>query len=186
MVNKEILGGLRIALEKGESLKRAMTTLFNAGYKREEIEEAARALSEPVGEKGERAPDIALPAPLPSSNEKKHFFKKLSSPNAKPSQKIPGTVSKPKPAPLPKSKPIKPEPPKPVVQPPVQNGQPQVVQPVIIQRVSGYDEPQTIRDKIIIAVLITLLIILVGALAAIFLFQHQLINFFSNIFNQQT
>ena len=37
MVNKEILGGLRIALEKGESLKRAMTTLFNAGYKKEEI-----------------------------------------------------------------------------------------------------------------------------------------------------
>jgi hypothetical protein len=45
MVNDEILGGLKSALERGESLKRAMMTFFNAGYKREEIEEAAGILN---------------------------------------------------------------------------------------------------------------------------------------------
>ncbi len=46
MINEEILGGLKTALEKGESMKRAMMTFFNAGYNKVEIEEAARALSE--------------------------------------------------------------------------------------------------------------------------------------------
>lgn len=44
MVNKEILGGLKSALERGQSLKQAMMSLYNAGYRKEEIEEAARAL----------------------------------------------------------------------------------------------------------------------------------------------
>ncbi|MEJ2268014.1 MAG: hypothetical protein P8X70_02985, partial [Nanoarchaeota archaeon] len=42
MVNNEILGGLKLALSKGESLKLAMMSFYNAGYKKEEIEEAAR------------------------------------------------------------------------------------------------------------------------------------------------
>jgi hypothetical protein len=45
-MNEEILGGLKSALERGESMKKAMMTFFNSGYKKEEIEEAARALSE--------------------------------------------------------------------------------------------------------------------------------------------
>lgn len=48
MVNEEILGGLRSALERGESLKKAINTLSNSGYKKEEIEEAAKALTEQV------------------------------------------------------------------------------------------------------------------------------------------
>ena len=46
MVNQDILGGLKSALERGESLKQAMMTFYNAGYRKEEIEEAARALKE--------------------------------------------------------------------------------------------------------------------------------------------
>jgi hypothetical protein len=46
MVNEEILGGLKSALDRGESLKRAMMTLYNSGYKKEEIEECARMLVE--------------------------------------------------------------------------------------------------------------------------------------------
>jgi uncharacterized surface anchored protein len=45
VVKDDILGGLKSALERGESLKRAMNTLFNSGYEKAEIEEAARALS---------------------------------------------------------------------------------------------------------------------------------------------
>ena len=39
-----ILGGLKGALARGESLRQAMMSFYNAGYKKEEIEEAARAL----------------------------------------------------------------------------------------------------------------------------------------------
>jgi hypothetical protein len=44
MVREDILGGLKSAVQKGESLKQAMITFYNAGYSKEEIEEAARVL----------------------------------------------------------------------------------------------------------------------------------------------
>ena len=44
MVNQEILGGLRSSVNRGESLQKVMATFYNAGYKKEEIEESARAL----------------------------------------------------------------------------------------------------------------------------------------------
>ena len=44
MVNEEILGGLKAALEKGQQLREAMLSFYNSGYNKEEIEEAARAL----------------------------------------------------------------------------------------------------------------------------------------------
>ena len=44
MVNNDILGGLKSALTRGYTLEEAMLSFFNAGYKREEIEEAARTL----------------------------------------------------------------------------------------------------------------------------------------------
>jgi len=46
MVNLDILGGLKSALERGDSLEKAMRALFNASYKREEIEEAAKDLAD--------------------------------------------------------------------------------------------------------------------------------------------
>ena len=42
MVNEEILGGLRLVLNRGESLEKAMASFYNAGYRREEIEEAGK------------------------------------------------------------------------------------------------------------------------------------------------
>ncbi|GIU68641.1 MAG: hypothetical protein KatS3mg001_491 [Candidatus Pacearchaeota archaeon] len=42
MVKEELVEGIRLALSKGESLEKAMMTFFNAGYPREEIEEAAK------------------------------------------------------------------------------------------------------------------------------------------------
>ena len=44
MPNEEILGGLKAALARGESLKKAMMSFYSAGYKKEDIEAAARAL----------------------------------------------------------------------------------------------------------------------------------------------
>ena len=46
MINRDIVEGLRNALSRGNTLEQAMMSFFNAGYKKEEIEEAARALHE--------------------------------------------------------------------------------------------------------------------------------------------
>ncbi|MBU4069684.1 MAG: hypothetical protein KJ646_01770 [Nanoarchaeota archaeon] len=43
-IKEEILGGLKLALSKGESLKQAMMSFYNAGYKKQDIEDAARTL----------------------------------------------------------------------------------------------------------------------------------------------
>jgi len=44
MVNEDIVGGLKAALARGESLKQAMMSFYRAGYKKEDIEWAARSL----------------------------------------------------------------------------------------------------------------------------------------------
>lgn len=82
MVNEEILGGLKSALERGQSMKNAVLSLLNAGYKKEEIEEAARALSEPMHI--ESPPQV--PTPPKNSENKTSIFKKLI-PEKKPSPK---------------------------------------------------------------------------------------------------
>jgi hypothetical protein len=43
MLNPDILGGLKSAITRGYSLEEAMLSFLNAGYKREEIEEAAQS-----------------------------------------------------------------------------------------------------------------------------------------------
>ncbi len=48
MINQDILGGLKSALTRGYSLEEAMLSFFNAGYKKEEIEEAAHSLQAQV------------------------------------------------------------------------------------------------------------------------------------------
>jgi hypothetical protein len=51
MVNQEILNGLKLALSKGEPLGTAMNSFYNAGYLREEIEEAARIAQQEIAGK---------------------------------------------------------------------------------------------------------------------------------------
>jgi len=47
MVKEEIVEGLRAAIARGESLEKAMTTFYNSGYSKEDVEEAASALESP-------------------------------------------------------------------------------------------------------------------------------------------
>lgn len=49
MVNEEIVGGLISALSRGEPLQKAMMTFYNAGYGKNEIEEAAKVVYLQVG-----------------------------------------------------------------------------------------------------------------------------------------
>ena len=48
MVREDILSGLKSAVSKGETLKQAMMSFYNAGYKKAEIEEAAKAVQNPT------------------------------------------------------------------------------------------------------------------------------------------
>lgn len=50
-MREDILGALQSALIRGETLKKAMMTLYNAGYKKEEIEESAAALQQMIQQK---------------------------------------------------------------------------------------------------------------------------------------
>ncbi len=43
-MNNDLVEGLRVALAKGHTLEQAMMSFYNAGYIKEEIEEAARVL----------------------------------------------------------------------------------------------------------------------------------------------
>jgi hypothetical protein len=47
MVKEEIIEGLKYAVAKGETLPEAMMSFYNAGYSKQDIEEAARALQAP-------------------------------------------------------------------------------------------------------------------------------------------
>ena len=47
MVKEEILEGLKYAVAKGESLANARMSFYNAGYLKEDIEEATRVLQAP-------------------------------------------------------------------------------------------------------------------------------------------
>jgi len=42
MAREELIKGIRMAVKKGETLRDAMMSFYNAGYKKEDIEEAAR------------------------------------------------------------------------------------------------------------------------------------------------
>ncbi len=50
-MREDILGGLRLALIRGETLKKAMMTLYNSGYKKNDIEKAAVALQQMTSQK---------------------------------------------------------------------------------------------------------------------------------------
>ena len=42
MTNEDIIGGLRNAIVRGQTLQQAMQSFINAGYAKEDVEEAAR------------------------------------------------------------------------------------------------------------------------------------------------
>jgi len=125
-IKEEILGGLKLALSKGESLKQAMMSFYNAGYKKQDIEEAARTLHM------QEHPSL-LQKPIEVLKQK--FFNK-----------------KPKQIPI-----IKP------------------------QNISDYQQ-QSVKPKgkIILFLLIFILLILIGALASLFIFKNEVVSFINS------
>ena len=87
MVIEEISAGLKNALERGQSLKSAMMSFYNAGYEKGEIEEAARALAELKVEPIQQASKTSILTGMPVPEKK---------PESKPiaQKEIPTTMQK--------------------------------------------------------------------------------------------
>ena len=152
MINEELVGGLKSALERGYSLEKAMLTLFNSGYKREEIEEAARNLLE-------FRPEIQIQSPIktmPKGTEIKPVSPVLTTPaKAKSVQELRAQIM-----PMPPTQ----------LQKPIQK----------VSNYEKSDE--TSRETAVIVVLVFLLIFLVGLLGGILVFRQQLIDFLNSLF----
>jgi hypothetical protein len=177
-----------------------MMSLFNSGYKKEEIEDAAKTLmvsqSETfpnlMGTNPVKAPETkpAMPPGAPASFKVKQLPK---TPEAKVSPKA-SLLSK---QPLVQAEKSFSELEAGRAQPELQKQKPkpepqvklQAVKQIkgsrLSQRVSNYgdeDQKEKLREKGILFVLFFLLVLLAGLLVAIFLFKDQLINLLSTLF----
>ena len=197
MVNEAILGALKSGLVRGESLKKAMMTVYNSGYKKEEISEAARSINE----------EGSLPQTQPIQQATAIPQQPATAQTLAPAKKLSRKEKKSK-----KSDKLKPQ--SQVIQQPQalqqvqQQGTPQQVQqplqqvqqphgtpqkiqqqaqPIpgqnVVQKVSGYGQPPTTKSKTMIILLGFLLLFLIGILVTIFLFKEELLNFFNNLFS---
>ncbi|MEK9184541.1 MAG: hypothetical protein AAB866_00025 [Patescibacteria group bacterium] len=87
MVREDIFAGLKQAISKGSSLKQAMMSFYKAGYKKEEIEEAARFVqSEQVQQRMNI--DYPIQENKPMQNLSKKYLQSEIAQIQKPVQKI--------------------------------------------------------------------------------------------------
>lgn len=93
MTKEEIIGGLKNALDRGESLERAKQSFVNAGYSQDEVNEAALHLSgsDTAGSNLLKKntvllEDITAFSPMPLPQKASEQFKPLPT-TAKPSRK---------------------------------------------------------------------------------------------------
>lgn len=198
-----MLGGLKSALERGEPLQKAMIALYNSGYKKEDIEEAAQHLIKTVPsaksllselEKFSGTVPSANFSPKPLSQQSsikqteqvkdfpvKDFPVKKLTPEKpvlqlpKSPEEIPSPVeTKPQWVKVKKEKPVK------LV--PQMDYQPFQNQNQKVSRYKKIEDRKSRRDKAIIIGLIILLLFLLGGLALIFFYRKQLVEFLSNYF----
>ena len=181
MANEDILGGLKSALTRGYSLEEAMVSFYNAGYKKEDIEDAARELqmqqipAQNVIAKPKPPVQPKSPA-TPVQTQPKQSQQPVSTYIAPP--KFEGTKEVEKGVWTSKSVSEEPKKTETVVKP-VKVEQPQ--QQPVKKQVSAYQSYDS-RIKQVTIVLVILLIVLLGILGIILTFKQQLISFFNNLF----
>ena len=72
MPKEELVEGIKQALSRGENLERAMTTFYNAGYKKEEIEEAVMSYQSPgFFQQAQQPSTMTKPKPLAQQEQPK-------------------------------------------------------------------------------------------------------------------
>ena len=182
MVKEDIIRGLEGAMSRGESLEKAMYSFYNAGYKKEDVEEAARTLSLHLSQQESMIPRAfnILSGMIPKQVSQKIVPK---SP-----EQIPVAVVKAPPQPV-QVKPIQIIP-KPTLTP-VKKVQEAMAEspnlgkkPKFTQDVSRYEPAQKTSPKTILIIILSVLLAnLLTALAGIFIFREALLDFFSNFFS---
>jgi hypothetical protein len=154
MVRSDIIGGLKLALSGGDTLQNIMQSFYNAGYKKEDIEEAARALQSEGFQpqlaitKGIIQKPIQISQQVPIAQPQTNFPAQQPSKESSPPQLSDFL--------------------------PVQNP----ITQVSSQRVSAYG-PQKSSVDFVTILLVVVLVLLLGVLAAVFLFKTQLVEFLS-------
>ena len=172
MVNQEILGGLKLSLSKGSSLKDAMMSFYNSGYEKQEIEQAARELQQQK---------IQAKKQMPVTQKVSNYGKPI---NKKPIiQQIKKIPDKKIQEPIQKEILNK----KPLIQKVSSYGvekQNKLTPKKTIQKVSNYnsEKPKNKKTKFIIFTLIAILLLLITVLGGIFLFKDKVIEFLNNLF----
>ena len=168
--NDDIVGGLKAAIERGEELKEAMMTFYNAGYSKKEIEEAARVY---VTEKKQRQEGM-------SATKSKYDSKKDQKEKEKPLEKGKKVL------PIKEEKLEIKENSKIVsktVQKPVEKKEEKNLkgQEQIASKYGDKLKPKKHKIEPITVILVLLLIFLVLILGSVFLFKEELITFFNNL-----
>ena len=159
MVRQDILGGLKLALSKGQSLESAMQSFYNSGYKKEDIEEAARELYSGFSQQNTQSQQstqspqkIQSIQPIPQTQPAVQGKKEQTI------QAQPTLVKKP------------------VQIQPVLQTSPQI-QIQHKQIVSNYEQPRRKRIDFVTIMLVVILFALLGVLAAVFFFKPEIVEF---------
>jgi hypothetical protein len=167
MVREDILGMLKVVLQKGKNLQQAVQSLYNSGYQKKEVDDAVKMLN-----------NYEFQFPLPQSN-------RIQKP--KPVQQ---PVS---PAPIGQTPQVVSAYPSPAApnfyQPKAFSATAQFYQPQQFYPAQFFQSPQVVSayeskpktGRMIIIVMIIMLFILLGILAVVILFKPQIENFINNL-----
>lgn len=206
--NDDVLGGLKAAVARGDTLKDAMIAFLNAGYSKEEIQEAARnylieknesAMAETSSQSIQsqksnplpQKPNLALTQKNSISQQPEKKPEPISTLQKEfqiPSSSVPSQTSSFDSAKKNLQNPVekkeesllnKPLPTKKIISRPVKKLS---AERKSSQKVSNYESKPKKRIEPITIILILLLFFLILVLGAVFLFKSQLVEFFNKFF----
>lgn len=198
MSKEAVVGGLKVALERGASLQDAMQSFYNSGYSKEDIEAAAREVQSLVMQTPQQAVQQIPQQVSPQTyNHQQPAQKSLPSviqqkKELKPTQPLPTPKSitfnekiPPVSSPSSRNIPLKPGdigPPPSLAQPSQLQYPAQIQAPEVKQNVSLYssEKPKKKFDAVTIT-LIIVLILLLGLLASVFVFKSQVVQLINKI-----
>ncbi len=182
MAREDILGGLKSALMRGYSLKDAMVSFYNAGYSKEDIEASARTLQYQMVERPElrelltdNREKLSVPGNLPEQSQKQGQKPagnvKESSAKEDGQKHAPSKSDVPLPSSGKERRKFK----------SLHQFQPKPIPVRARQEKNAQNYRQGTGIRVITLTLVALLVILLGALAAIFIFREQIIQFFNGL-----
>jgi hypothetical protein len=181
MVREDIEGILRVALQQGKNFQQIIQSLYNSGYSKDEVDEAAKILN---------ASSYKQPS-LPMAKSSPTIIQQPKPVQPVPKEQLPKgqtqQIVSAYPYPVQQPQTYQPQP----VSPPIQQSQPvQFYQPApypvqfvqFPQIISNYGQPKKFSmGKTITIIMVVMLMILLGILAVVIMFKPQLENFINNL-----